>query len=187
MLKHFDRGHGGVGRHGGGRSGRGGGWPGRGGHGERGFEHGRLKLVLLHLIADKPSHGYELIKAIEERTQGAYTPSPGAVYPTLTLLEELGYITLDTSDGQRKLCQITDEGRRFLAENQHIVAELEARLSRPAGGARGDGAIAAPIVRAMENLHTALRLRLAGATLGKEQVHAIAATLDAAATGIEQI
>ena len=180
MFKHLGRGHGGGSRHG--RA-----WPGRGGHGERGFEHGRLRFVLLRLIADKPSHGYELIKAIEERTHGAYSPSPGAVYPTLTMLEELGYITLDGSDGQRKLCQITDEGRRFLAENHHIVAELEARLSRPAGGEHGRGEIAAPIVRAMENLHTALRLRLAGGALDKDQVHAVAAILDAAATGVEQI
>jgi DNA-binding PadR family transcriptional regulator len=142
--------------------------------------------VLLHLIAAKPSHGYELIKAIEERTQGAYSPSPGAVYPTLTLLEELGYITLDDSDGQRRLCQVTDEGRKFLAENQAIVTELESRLSRTRGRS-GDGEIAAPIVRAMENLHTALRLRLGAEALGKDQVHSIAATLDAAATAIEQI
>jgi DNA-binding PadR family transcriptional regulator len=180
MLRHLGRHHGSFG------SGRHGGWKGRGRHGERGFEHGRLRFVLLKLIAEKPSHGYELIKAIEERTQGAYSPSPGAVYPTLTLLEELGYITLDASDGQRKLCQVTVAGQRFLAENQAILAELESRMAH-SGGGRGDGEIAPPIVRAMENLQVALRLRLDTGGLNKEQVHAIAANLDAAATSIEQI
>ncbi len=181
MLRHLGRRHGSFG------GGRHGGWTGRGHHGERGFEHGRLRFALLKLIADKPSHGYELIKAIEERTHGAYSPSPGAVYPTLTLLEELGYITLDDSDGQRRLCQVTVAGQNFLAENHAIVAELEARLSRPAGGEQGDGRIAPPIVRAMENLHVALRLRLDTGGLDRDQVHAIAASLDAAATSIEQI
>lgn len=181
MLRHLG------GRHGSFGGGRHGGWKGRGRHGERGFEHGRLRFVLLKLIAEKPSHGYELIKAIEERTHGAYSPSPGAVYPTLTMLEELGYITLDDSDGQRRLCQITVDGQRFLAENQAILAELESRMSRSAGDANGDGGIAPPIVRAMENLHVALRLRLDTGGLNRDQVHAIAASLDAAATSIEKI
>ena len=181
MLRHLGARHGAFG------SSRHGGWKGRGGHGERGFEHGRLRFVLLKLIAEKPSHGYELIKAIEERTHGAYSPSPGAVYPTLTLLEELGYITLDDSDGQRRLCQVTAAGQNFLAENHAIVAELESRLSRSAGGEQADGRIAPPIVRAMENLHVALRLRLDTGGLSRDQVHAIAASLDATATRIEQI
>ena len=74
---------------------------GRGGRGGRVFGHGGLRLVLLQLIADKPRHGYELIKAIEERLNGSYSPSPGVVYPTLTLLEELGYVTVSTADGAR--------------------------------------------------------------------------------------
>jgi DNA-binding PadR family transcriptional regulator len=187
----FNGGHGLFrGRHGG--SGRG------GGGSERGFEHGKLRFVLLKLIADKPSHGYELIKAIEERTQGNYSPSPGAIYPTLAMLEELGHITLDDSDGQRRLCQITAAGEKFLADNQEIVAELEARLARPMtaasgmghrgmpGGLRGEAEVAAPIVRALENLHTALRLRLGGSALKKDQIQTIAAVLDDAATTVER-
>jgi DNA-binding PadR family transcriptional regulator len=161
----------------------------RGGGPERGFEHGKLRYVLLKLIADKPSHGYELIKAIEERTGGAYTPSPGVVYPTLTLLEEMGaiVITLDVSDGQRKLCQITAAGRKLLAEHRASIEEVEARLMRAGKRWARSEEIAAPIVRAMENLHTALRLRLQAAAPAKEQVHAIAAALDAAATSIERV
>ena len=180
MFGHLGRRHAALG---GGRQG----WKGRGRHGERGFEHGRLRFALLKLIAEKPSHGYELIKDIEERTGGAYSPSPGAVYPTLTLLEELGYITLDASDGQRKLCQVTAAGQNYLADNAGIVAELESRWSRSAARGAGDERIAAPIVRAMENLHVAMRLRLAGGALTREQVQAVAACLDAAATRIEQI
>ena len=180
MSLHTSRRHGswGGGRHG---------WKGRGRHGERGFEHGRLRFALLKLISEKPSHGYELIKAIEERTAGGYSPSPGAVYPTLTLLEEMGYITLDASDGQRKLCRITAAGQNFLAENAPIVAELESRWSRSAARTPGEERVAAPIVRAMENLHVAMRLRLDGGGLSREQVQAVAACLDAAATRIEQI
>lgn len=186
MPKHSERTPGPGGGHSAGNWPRGG-WSGRGRHRQRGFGHGQLHLVLLRLIAEKGRHGYELIKAIEERTRGNYSPSPGAVYPTLTLLEELGYITLERSDGQRRLCRITDGGRRYLAANQAGVAEVEARLAQPTSTRRGGGEIAAPIVRAMENLHTALRLRLAAGELTRDQVHAVAATLDAAATGLERI
>ncbi|RYF66006.1 MAG: PadR family transcriptional regulator, partial [Comamonadaceae bacterium] len=83
-----------------------------GGGGGRVFGHGGLRFVLLQLIADKPSHGYELIKAIEERLGGAYSPSPGTVYPTLTLLEELGYVSVGTADeGGRKRYTVTTAGQ----------------------------------------------------------------------------
>src|SRR5580700_5094131 len=71
---------------------------GRGGGLGRFFAHGDLRLVILRLTAEKPRHGYELIKAIEEQVAGAYSPSPGVIYPTLTLLEELGYVTVSTGD-----------------------------------------------------------------------------------------
>src|SRR5215470_19747201 len=74
---------------------------GRGGLG-RFFAHGDLRLVILSLIAEKPRHGYEIIKAIEDQVGGAYSPSPGVIYPTLTLLEELGYVTVQASDGAKK-------------------------------------------------------------------------------------
>ena len=81
VVSNYDDLHLGHGRHGhGGRSGLG-----------RFFAHGDLRLVILHLIAEKPRHGYEIIKAIEEQVGGAYSPSPGVIYPTLTLLEEIGY------------------------------------------------------------------------------------------------
>ena len=103
-----------------------GGW--FGGPGGRVFGHGDLKLVLLSLLGDKPSHGYELIRAIEDKFSGAYAPSPGAVYPTLTLLEEQDLIRSEAVGGAKKLYTITPEGQAFLAENKVSVDAVMARM-----------------------------------------------------------
>lgn len=147
------------------------------------FAHGDLRLVILHLIADKPRHGYELIKAIEERVGGAYSPSPGVIYPTLTLLEELGYVSVSAEAG-RKLHEITDQGRAFLEANRPTLDRLLARMDE-AGRAQGGGP-APQILRAMENLKLALRLRLARGPLSQAEADAVAAALDAAATSVER-
>ena len=167
-----------------GRHGRGGGF-GRSGLG-RFFAQGDLRLVILHLIAEKPRHGYELIKAIEERVGGAYSPSPGVIYPTLTLLEELGYVTAGTGKGggAKKLHETTAEGRAFLEANRPAVDTLLARMDE-AGRVHGAGP-APQVVRAVENLKLALRLRLARGPLSEEQANAVAAALDAAATSVER-
>ena len=158
---------------------------GRGGGLGRLFAHGDLRLVILHLIAEKPRHGYEIIKAIEEQVAGSYSPSPGVIYPTLTLLDELGYVTVSTGDGAKKLHEITAEGRAFLDANRRTV---DALLVRMAETSRAHGGGPAPqILRAMENLKLALRLRLSRGPLSEEQINAVAATLDAAATGVERI
>ena len=157
---------------------------GRGGRMGRFFEHGDLRLVILSLIAEKPRHGYEIIKAIEERVGGAYSPSPGVVYPTLTLLEELGHISTEQSSGPRKLHSITEEGRLYLEANRTAVVALMARIDE-AGRARAS-AEAPPVLRAMENLMLSLRMRLSRGALTEEQVRAIAAALDAAAVAVEQ-
>jgi DNA-binding PadR family transcriptional regulator len=149
------------------------------------FAQGDLRLVILQLIAEKPRHGYEIIKAIEERVAGAYSPSPGVIYPTLTLLEELGYVAVNPGEGARKLHEITEAGRSFLNANRAAVDALFARMAE-ASQRRGTGP-APQIVRAMENLRLSLRLRLAGGPLSPEQVTAVAAALDATATHIEQI
>jgi DNA-binding PadR family transcriptional regulator len=99
-----------------------------GGRGGRMFGHGDLRLVLLSLIADKPRHGYDLIRAIEEKFGGAYAPSPGAVYPTLTLLEEQDYIVAEAQSGTKKLYQITDAGRAFLEENSVALKGIQSRM-----------------------------------------------------------
>ncbi len=89
---------------------------------------GDLKLLALALIAEQPRHGYELIKLIEDKTHGAYSPSPGVVYPTLTFLEEAGYVTAE-ADGAKKRYTITEEGRAHLEENREIADMVLARLA----------------------------------------------------------
>ena len=150
---------------------------------ERIFEQGDLRLVLLKLIADQPRHGYELIKAVEEAVGGAYSPSPGVVYPTLTLLEELGYATAQEGAG-KKLYSITSEGEAFLASQSPAVTSLFERIAAVAVANRGRRS--PQIMRAMENLRTALRIRLSGGPLNDEQAQAVAAALDAAAKAVEQ-
>jgi len=148
------------------------------------FAHGDLRLVILRLIAEKPRHGYEIIKEIEERVAGAYSPSPGVIYPTLTLLEELGYVAVSPGEGARKLHEITETGRAFLAANGPAVEALFARMEK-ASAARGDGPVP-QILRAMENLKLALRLRLGRGPLSEGQITAVTAALDAAAVTVEQ-
>ena len=158
-----------------------------GGHGgrvRRFFDHGDLRYMLLGLIAERPRHGYELIKAIEEKFGGAYSPSPGVIYPTLTLLEELGYIQPHTAEGSRKEFVITPEGTAFLAANQAVVDQIFARMAE-IGHAYGGGP-APEIRRAMRNLEAALMIRLGRGPLIPDQVRAITAVLDRAASEIEQ-
>jgi DNA-binding PadR family transcriptional regulator len=91
------------------------------------FERGDLKYVILELLQDKPRHGYEVIKALEERFGGFYTPSPGAVYPTLQMLEDLGYASAVERDGKR-VYTITEEGRKFLADRRPAIEDLRDRM-----------------------------------------------------------
>ena len=108
---------------------------GRDGGGRGGFGPGRklgstdLQLLLLALLAEKPSHGYELIKAVEERSSGYYTPSPGMVYPALTYLEEIGHASV-AAEGTRKLYSATDAGRKYLADNRASLDTLLAQLQQ---------------------------------------------------------
>ncbi len=109
-----------------------------GGGGGRVFGAGDLRLVLLGLIEEKPRHGYELIKALEQKFGGGYAPSPGSVYPTLTLLEELGYVRSSTTEGTKRLFEITDEGRAYLRENAPALNSALARMEMAARAFSGD-------------------------------------------------
>ena len=160
-----------------------GGW-GRGGRGGRFFDQGDLRLVILALIAQQPRHGYELIREIEDRLGGAYSPSPGVVYPTLTLLEEMGYAALQPDGGAKKLYSATPEGLAHLEQNKATVDGLFARINETGGGPGRD--FAPRILRAMGNVKLALRLRLSQGPLSAEQVDKISAALDAAALEIER-
>ena len=156
---------------------------GRGGRMRRVFDQGDLRYVLLGLIAEAPRHGYELIKAIEEKFGGTYSPSPGVIYPTLTLLEELGYIRPESAEGTRKQYVITPEGAAFLAANQAVVDQIFARMAEI--GRAYAGGPAPEIRRAMQNLEAALAIRLGRGPLTPDQVRAVAAILDRAASEIE--
>jgi DNA-binding PadR family transcriptional regulator len=174
---HFD--FGGDGGRGWGRGGRR--YPGR----KRMFESGELRLVLLRLIADEPRHGYDCIRAIEEMTGGEYAPSPGVVYPTLTMLEEMGLIEEQKSKDSKKVFAATDEGRAHLEENSDQVEGLMERLSdmRPDERANAGPAIG----RAVKNLMTAMTHRISSEGFDEELFHEIAAILDDAAQRIERI
>jgi len=94
------------------------------------FEQGDLKYVILRLLEEKPRHGYEIIKELEDRFGGAYSPSPGTVYPTLTMLEDLGYAKVSPDEGGRKVYQITPEGSAYLAEHSTTVDSIFERIAR---------------------------------------------------------
>jgi DNA-binding PadR family transcriptional regulator len=94
---------------------------------------GDLRLVALYLIEQQPRHGYDLIKAIEEKSQGFYSPSPGIVYPALTYLEEAGYVTSST-EGNKKLYTITEEGRTHLNENREAIESTLEFLGKAGAG-----------------------------------------------------
>ncbi len=102
-------------------------WRGRAG---RMFEQGDIKYVILRLLEEKPRHGYDIIKELESRFGGSYAPSPGTVYPTLTMLEDLGFARVVPEDGGKKIYEITDEGRKHLAEHSGTVNDIFARIAR---------------------------------------------------------
>src|SRR5438067_9247545 len=131
---------------------------------------GDLRLIALALIAEQPRHGYEIIKVLEEKTAGWYSPSPGIVYPTLTYLEEAGYVTAQT-EGAKKLYTITDEGRAYLDDNRDFVdavlerlaaiGEKVARMRRRFGSEDEERRGMPPLVRAaLENLREVAAKRL---------------------------
>ena len=177
-------------------AGRGGGGFGPFGHGFRGprgggrgdgFRPGRLlgdgdlRLIALALIEETPRHGYDIIKALEERSSGAYSPSPGVVYPTLSLLEEMGYAT-SRSDGGKKLYAATEEGRAALASNQTAVDGIFRRMQDLHEKFDGPGP---RIARAMENLGSAISTRMRGGPVSPDQLNAIVDAIDAAARSVE--
>ena len=180
----------GFGGHGFGHGFGGGGRRGGGGRGERGerrrmFDGGELRLVLLTLIDDEPRHGYDLIRHIEELTGGSYAPSPGVIYPTLTMLDDMGLIEARQSDGAKKLFAITDAGRTELEANNETVEAALARLT--AVGEETQRTDSASVRRAMGNLRQVLMDRLGDRDLDKTALHDIVALIDEAAQKIERL
>ena len=147
------------------------------------FESGRMKLLVLHLIQQSPKHGYEIIKEISDLVGNGYTPSAGTIYPTLTSLEEMKLINL--LDVERKQYQITEFGKAYLTEQQDKLKELLEKLRLRREIHSNDELI--EIHRAMENLKTALRLKLNSAGLQQEQIYQIAEKIDLAAVAIGRL
>ena len=180
------------GMHRGGGRGFGHGFGGRHGHDDDGrgrrqrmFDSGELRLVLLKLIADEPRHGYDLIRRIEELTGGAYAPSPGVIYPTLTLLDDMGLIEAQQSEGAKKLFAITDAGTAELEANRESADRLIARLTDI--GEERQRTDSASVRRAMGNLKAVLMNRLGERDLDEATLHDIVALIDEAAQKIERL
>jgi DNA-binding PadR family transcriptional regulator len=158
---------------------------GRGGHrGRRMFDGGELRLILLKLIEEQPRHGYDLIREIEARSGGAYAPSPGVIYPTLTMIEDMGLVEA-RAEGSRKAFAITQAGTAELDEKRAEVEALFARLAEL--GEQSARTSGGPIRRAMGNLRAVLQERLAGPDVDPETLHQVAAILDQAAQKIERL
>lgn len=166
------------------------GFGGRHSHGERGgrrrvFDSGELRLVLLKLIEESPRHGYDLIREIEDRSNGAYAPSPGVIYPTLTLLADMDLIEEEKAEGSRKRFAITKAGKAHLVEKSEEVATAFAKLAEM--GAQREKTDGAPIRRAMGNLRQVLQHRLTREDVTVETLHEVAALLDEVAQKIERL
>lgn len=147
------------------------------------FESGRMKLLVLHLIQQSPKHGYEIIKEISDLVGDGYTPSAGTIYPTLTSLEEMNCIAL--INNERKQYQITEYGETYLLEQKEMLSALLEKLRVKREIHNNDDLI--DIHRAMENLKTALRLKLNVSDLSQQQIHQIAEKIDQAAIAIGRL
>ena len=173
-----------------GRHGHGHGWGGRG-RWERGFGGGRLfdagdlKLVILKLLSEEPSYGYQLMKKMEERLAGGYTPSAGVIYPTLTMLEEEGLASVSNSADNKKVYTVTKAGLEFLEQNKQRIDELFARLDEASEGfERGRSP---EIMKAFMNLRAAVVARVWRRSVTPEQIKKIAEAIDAAAKTIDEL
>ena len=149
------------------------------------FEQGDLKYVILQLLEEKPRHGYEIIKALEERFGGAYSPSAGTVYPTLTLLEDLGYARVNVEEGGKKTYSITDEGRAYLAQNRSAVDDIFERITELGSTFLSDAVM--DLNRGIRDVAQATYRGAPRVFRDKEAVAKIKETLDRATREIEEI
>jgi DNA-binding PadR family transcriptional regulator len=149
------------------------------------FDSGELRLVLLKLIEEQPRHGYDLIREVENRSGGAYAPSPGMVYPLLTLLLDMGLVEETEGENARKLFAITEAGRVYL-ENHADVAESALAKLQTLFEMR-ERTDAAPVARAMQNLKAAVHNRLSAEGVDKAVILQVAGLIDQAASGIERL
>jgi DNA-binding PadR family transcriptional regulator len=157
----------------------------RGRRRRRQLDAAELRLVMLHMIAAEPRHGYDVIRGIEEMSGGAYAPSPGVVYPTLTMLLDMGHIEEVPGEGARKVYRASEEGRAWLFDRSEEAEALIERLTGLGAGPRRAGA--APVGRAVSNLLAAIWHRVTREELDEAMLHDIAEVLDEAARRIERL
>lgn len=154
------------------------------GGGDRLLGHGDLRLIALSMIAEAPRHGYELIRAIEERSGGSYAPSPGAIYPTLTLLEDEGFATVQAESG-KKLYTVTAEGIAYLDGNRPAV---DAAMERLVGSGKG-GSLSgfARVMQARHALRHAIKSKLRESGFDAGRLEAIAKLLEDATAAVQKL
>ena len=157
---------------------------GRGGR-ERLFDAGDIKLVILKLLSEEPSYGYQLMKTMEERLAGGYTPSAGVIYPTLTMLEEEGLIAAATSEGNKKVYSVTAQGLEFLEANRERVGGLFMRLDEAREEFRRGRS--PELMKAFMNLRGAIWARLSRGHATPEQIQRLVEIVNKAAKEIDQL
>jgi DNA-binding PadR family transcriptional regulator len=155
---------------------------GRGGR-ERLFDAGDIKLVILRLLSEEPSYGYQLMKTMEQRLAGGYTPSAGVIYPTLTMLEEEGLISASTSEGSKKVYSVTPQGLEFLEANKQRIGELFMRLEE--AGEEFRRGRSPELMKAFMNLRGAIWARLARGNATPEQIQKLSEIVHRAAKEID--
>jgi len=175
----------------GGFEGRHWGFGGERGRGERSrgeqrlFDAGDIRLVVLKLLAEQPSYGYQLIKTMEERLGGGYTPSAGVIYPTLTMLEEEGLASAATAENNKKVYSLTAEGKEYLQANKERVEEVFERMETVGQGFRRGRS--PEIMRAFMNLRGAVAVRLHRQKVTREEIRKITDAINAAAKAIDEL
>lgn len=163
-----------------------GGWDrGLGGGRGRLFDAGDIRLVVLKLLSEQPSYGYQLMKTMEERLAGGYTPSAGVIYPTLTLLEEEGLASVTISENNKKVYAATPQGLEYLDANKERVDELFGRLEEAGRGFRRGRS--PEIMKAFVNLREAVATRVARGNASPERIRKIVEAIDAAARTIDEL
>ncbi|HDR2754874.1 MULTISPECIES: PadR family transcriptional regulator [unclassified Enterobacter] len=156
-----------------------------GGRRQRFFGHGELRLVILDILTRNASHGYELIKEIENMTQGNYTPSPGVIYPTLDFLQDQTFITITEEETGRKKIAITLAGQHWLDENLEHLENIQLRIKARCVGfqLRKNP----QMKRALDNFKAVLDLRVNQGELSDAQLKQIIGVIDRAALEISQL
>lgn len=155
------------------------------GHGRgRMFDAGDIKLVVMKLLAEQPSYGYQLIKMMEERLAGGYTPSAGVIYPTLTMLEEEGLAT-STTENNKKVYSVTAEGTQYLEENKERVEELFSRIDD--ASRHFERGRSPELMKAFMNLRGAVMAKVARGNATREQIRKMAEAINATAKTVDEL